>query len=242
MVLKMEMMRKTLCAVTVVAALLVSSAAFAQTADEIVNKNLAAKGGAEKLRALQTLRQTGSVTIQGMAATMTTSFKRPNMNRQEISIMGQNIVMVFDGSKGFMSNPMAGSEPMAMPPEQVEMMKDQSDFDGPLLDYKAKGYMVDLVGLEDLDGKKVFHLRVQRKTLPPQDLYLDSTSYLEQKMSTTVPGSGVMEVIFGDYRTVSGFTMPHSLKSVAAGMTVSEMKIDKIEFNVKLDDATFKIK
>ena len=61
-------------------------------------------------------------------------------------------------------------------------------------------------------------------------------------MSTTVPGSGVMEVIFGDYRTVDGFTMPHSLKSVAAGMTVSEMKIDKIEFNVKLDDATFKIK
>jgi hypothetical protein len=97
--------------------------------------------------------------------------------------------------------------------------------------------MVDLVGLEDLDGKKVYHLRVQRKTLPPQDLYLDSTSYLEKKMSTTVPGSGVMEVIFGDYRTVDGFTMPHSLKSVAAGMTVSEMKIDKIEFNVKLDDA-----
>ena len=78
MVRKMEMMRKTFCAATVVAALLVSSAAYAQTADEIVTKNLAAKGGAEKLRALQTLRQTGTVTIQGMAATMTTSFRRPS--------------------------------------------------------------------------------------------------------------------------------------------------------------------
>jgi outer membrane lipoprotein-sorting protein len=237
------MIRKTVFALTAVVALLfVSASASAQTVDEIIAKNLAAKGGAEKLRALQTLRQTGSVTMQGMNATMTTSFKRPSMNRQEITIMGQNIVMVFDGSKGWMLNPMVGTEPMQMPPEQVEMMKDQSDFDGPLLDYKARGFQVELVGVEDVGGKKGFHLRVSRKTLPPQDLYLDFTTYLEIKMSTTVPGSGVMEVQFGDYRTVDGLTMPYSLKSLAAGMTVSEMKIDKIEFNVKLDDATFKIK
>lgn len=237
------MIRKTVFALTAVVALLfISASASAQTVDEIIAKNLAAKGGAEKLRALQTLRQTGSITIQGMNATMTTSFKRPSMNRQEITIMGQNIVMVFDGTKGWMLNPMVGTEAMQMPVEQVEMMKDQSDFDGPLLDYKARGFQVELVGVEDVGGKKGFHLRVARKTLPPQDLYLDTTTYLEIKMSTTVPGSGVMEVQFGDYRTVDGLTMPYSLKSLAAGMTVSEMKIDKIEFNVKLDDATFKIK
>lgn len=237
------MIRKSLVVLSACAVVLLShTAVFAQSVDDLVSRNLAAKGGAEKLRALQTLRQTGSITMQGMNATMTTAFKRPNMNRQEINVMGQTMVMVFDGTKGAMLNPMVGPDPIAMPAEQVGMMKDQSDFDGPLLDYKAKGYVIDLVGNETLDDKPVFHLRISRKTLPPQDVYLDGATYLETKMSTTVPGSGVMEVKFGDYRTVDGLTMPYSMQSFAAGMMVSEMKIDKIEFNVPLDNALFKIK
>lgn len=237
------MIRKSLVLLSACAVVLLSyTTAFAQSVDDIVARNLAAKGGAEKLRALQTLRQTGSITMQGMNATMTTSFKRPNMNRQEIVVMGQAMVMVFDGAKGFMLNPMVGPDPIAMPAEQADMMKDQSDFDGPLLDYKTKGYVVEFIGNETMDDKPVFHLRVSRKTLPPQDLYLDGVTYLETKMSTTIPGSGVMEVKFGDYRTVDGLTMPYSMQSYAASMMVSEMKIDKIEFNVKLDDALFKIK
>ncbi len=237
------MIRKRLVVLSAAAVvLLLHTAAFAQSVDDIVARNLAAKGGADKLRALQTLRQTGSITMQGMNARMTTSFKRPYMNRQEIDVMGQTMVMVFDGTKGAMLNPMVGPDPIAMPPEQVEMMKDQSDFDGPLLDYKAKGYVIDFVGNETLDDKPVFHLRISRKALPPQDLYLDGTTYLETKMSTTVPGSGVMEVKFGDYRTVDGLTMPYLLQSFAGNMMVSEMKIDKIEFNVKLDDSLFRIK
>jgi len=237
------MIRKSLVVFSACAVVLLSSTAvFAQSVDDIVSRNLAAKGGADKLRALQTLRQTGTVTMQGMNATMTTSFKRPNMNRQEINVMGQTMVMVFDGTTGAMLNPMVGPNPIAMPAEQVDMMKDQSDFDGPLLDYKAKGYVIDLVGNETLDDKPVFHLRISRKTLPPQDLYLDGATYLETKMSTTIPGSGVMEVKFGDYRTVNGLTMPYSMQSFAAGMMVSEMKIDKIEFNVPLDNSLFKIK
>ncbi len=237
------MIRKRLVVLSAAAVvLLLHTAAFAQSVDDIVARNLAAKGGADKLRALQTLRQTGSITMQGMNARMTTSFKRPYMNRQEIDVMGQTMVMVFDGTKGAMLNPMVGPDPIAMPPEQVEMMKDQSDFDGPLLDYKAKGYVIDFVGNETLDDKPVFHLRISRKALPTQDLYLDGTTYLETKMSTTVPGSGVMEVKFGDYRTVDGLTMPYLLQSFAGNMMVSEMKIDKIEFNVKLDDSLFRIK
>lgn len=156
--------------------------------------------------------------------------------------MGQTMVMVFDGTKALMVNPMVGPDPVEMPSEQAEMIKDQSDFDGPLLDYKAKGTAVELVGVETVDGAKVFHLRVSRKTLPPQDLYLDGTTYLETKLVTNVPGSGVMELVFGDYRTVDGMAVPFSVKTIAGGMTVSELKLDRIEFNVKLDDAIFRIK
>jgi len=237
------MIRKTVLMCAAAAALLcVPSVTYAQTADEIVAKNIAAKGGEAKLKAVQTLRQTGTITIQGQTAQVTTLSKRPNLSRQEINIMGQTITMAFDGEKAWMLNPMVGPEPMEIPAEQVAMIKDQTDIDGPLMDYKSKGSTVELVGLEDAGGKKAFHLRVTRKSLPPADLFIDATTYLDLKTVTTIPGSGTMETAFSDYRTVDGMMVPFSVKSVAAGMTVSEMKVDKVEFNVTLPADAFKIK
>jgi len=237
------MVRKTLIAFAATAALFcLSSVASAQTVDEVVAKNLAAKGGLEKLKAIQTLRSTGSMSAQGQSVTMTIMSKRPNLSRQEITMGPQTMVMAFDGTNARMINPMVSPTPVDMPAEQIEMIKDQSDIDGPLIDYKTKGSTIELVGIEMVDGKKTFHLRISRKTLPAQDVYLDGVTYLQTKVSTTVPGSGVIETQFGDYRTVEGMTMPYSIKTVAAGMTLNEMKLEKIEVNVKLDDAIFKIK
>jgi outer membrane lipoprotein-sorting protein len=237
------MVRKTLIAVAAVTALFcLSSSAFAQTVDEIVAKNLAAKGGIEKLKSIQSLRSTGTMSAQGQMVTITSSAKRPNMTRQEILMGGQTMLMVFDGTTARMINPMVSPTPVDMPAEQLEMIKDQSDIDGPLVDYKAKGYQIEFVGAEMVDGKKALHLRIHRKSMPVQDVYLDSVTYLEAKVSTSVPGSGVIETQFGDYRAVDGMTMPFSIKTVAAGMTLNEMKLTKIEVNVKLDDAIFKIK
>ena len=237
------MNRKFTSAFAAIAAVLcLSSAAFAQSADELIAKNLEAKGGLDKLKAIQTMRSTGTMTAQGQSVGVTFYSKRPNMTRQEIVMGTQTMLMVFDGVTARMVNPMLGPTPMDIPGEQVEMIKDQSDIDGPLVDYKAKGSVVDLVGTEMVDGKKMFHLRVTRKSLPIQDVYLDGTTYLETKVSTAVPGSGVFETQFSDYRTVSGTTMPFLVKTVAAGMTLNETKIEKIEINLKLDDALFRIK
>lgn len=226
----------------VAAVLCVSSAAYAQTVDEVVAKNIAAKGGEAKLRDVETLRQSGTINLQGQTAQIMTAAKRPNLSRQEISIMGTTLTMVFDGTKAWMLNPMVGPDPIEMPAEQAEMIKDQADIDGPLMDYKSKGSTVELVGLEDVDGKKAYHLRISRKGLPPQEIFIDATTYLDLKAVTVVPGSGTMEVVFGDYRSVGGMMVPFSVKSTAAGMTISELKLDKVEFNVPLPPDTFKIK
>ena len=236
------MIRKTVLMCAAAAALLVPSATYAQTADEIVAKNIAAKGGEAKLKSVQTLRQRGTITIQGQTAQLMSVAKRPNLSRQEINIMGTTITMAFDGSKAWMLNPMVGPEPVEMPAEQAEMIKDQADIDGPLMDYKAKGSMVELVGLEDAGGKKAFRLRVTRKGLPPTEIFIDSTTYLDIKAVSTVPGSGTMELVFGDYRSVDGMMVPFSVKSTAAGMTVSELKLDQVEFNITLPPDSFKIK
>ena len=237
------MIRKSLMFLSVCAALLcLSSSVSAQTVDEIIQKNLAAKGGIEKLKAIQTLRSTGTMLAQGQTVTITVTSKRPNLTRQEIVMGGQTMLLVFDGTTARMVNPMVSPTPVDMPTEQLEMIKDQSDIDGPLVDYKAKGSQIEFVPADTPDGKKFLHLRIHRKSMPVQDVYLDSVTYLESKVTTEVPGSGVFETQFGDYRAVEGMTMPFSVKTVAAGMTLNEMKLTKIEVNVKLDDAVFKIK
>ena len=237
------MVRKTLIAVAAVAALFcLSSSASAQTVDEIIQKNLAAKGGIEKLKSIDSLRSTGTMVAQGQTVTMTVTSKRPNKTRQEIVMGAQTMLMVFDGTNARMVNPMVSPTPIDMQPEQVEMIKDQSDIDGPLVDYKAKGHQIEFVGAEMVAGKKLLHLRIFRKAMPVQEVYLDSETYLETSVKTEVPGSGVFETQFGDYRTVEGMTMPFSIKTVAAGMTLNEMKLTKIEVNPKLDDSVFTIK
>ena len=225
-----------------VVCLIFSAPVYAQSADEIVAKNIAAKGGEARLKAVQTVRQSGNLNIQGQNAQLTVMTKRPNLSRQDIIINGITISMAFDGTNAWMHNPMVSGAVTEMPAEQAEMIKDQADIDGPLLDYKAKGSTVELIGLEDANGKKAFHLRVSRKALPPTELYIDSTTFLEVKTVNTVPGTGTLEIIFGDYRTVDGLTVPFSVKSTAAGMTISDLKLDKVEFNVNLPADTFKIK
>jgi len=237
------MIRKTVLLCAAAALLLCAPvSSFAQSAEDIVAKNLAAKGGEAKLKAVQSVRQSGTINIQGQSAQMSSITKRPNLTRQDINMMGTTISMAFDGTKGWMLNPMMGAEPVELPAEQIDMVKDQSDIDGPLVDYKAKGSTVELVGLEDAGGKKAFHLRVTRKGLPPLELFIDSTTYLDAKAVTSLPGSGTIEVTFGDYRAVDGLMVPFSVKSAAAGMTISELKLDKVEFNVTLPPDAFKIK
>ena len=237
------MFRKTLIVSTaLVVCFIASASAYAQNVDEIITKNIAAKGGEAKLKAVQTVRQSGTLNIQGQSAQLTVVTQRPNLSRQDISINGITISMAFDGTKAWMLNPMAGADVVEMPAEQAEMIKDQADIDGPLVDYKVKGSTVELVGLEDANGKKAFHLRVSRKGLPPTEVFIDSTTYLDVKTVNSVPGSGTMEIVFGDYRTIDGMTVPFSVKSSAAGMVVSELKLDKVEFNVSLPADIFKIK
>jgi len=134
--------------------LFVPLAVAAQTADEIVKKTLDARGGVEKIKAVQSQRISGHVSFtQGMEGTFVVELKRPLKMHVEISVEGQKVIRVYDGkSSGWMINPFAESKDVQpLPPEELKNISDESDFDGPLVDYKAKGNQIELVGKEKLD-------------------------------------------------------------------------------------------
>ncbi len=224
----------------VVGLALAAPRASAQSVDEIVARNVAAKGGAEKIKAVQSVKQTSHIKIQGMSATMTTYFKRPNLSRQEMNIAGAQIVAAFDGTTAWGINPMTGqTAPQALPAQSAEQVRKDADFDPPLLDYKTKGTKVEFVGTEPAGGGKSYlHLRVTDKLGTVTQVYLDSTTALEAKVVSAGP-TGPIETTLGDYRDVNGLKMPFAIKTTAGGVVAADVTVDAIQFNIDMPATLF---
>ena len=219
----------------------------AQTADAVIAKNQEAQGGLAKLKAVQSVRMTGKMTIgPGMDAPIVLEMTRPKQMRIDIAVQGMTISQAYDGTTGWMINPMSGrTEPEALPSEMLKLVDEQADMDGPLMDYKAKGNTVELLGTEKAEGADCYKLKITLKNGDVRTLYIDKDSYLlvKQESKTMMRGSEQLgDTIVGDYKEVSGLIMAHSIDTGQAGQPVRQkMTIDKIEVNVPIDDARFKM-
>jgi outer membrane lipoprotein-sorting protein len=242
------------------AALLSGGVAHAQTVDEVIAKNLAARGGVEKLKAMTSVKITGDVEQQGSKIHIVTWAKRPNYMRREMdatppppapgraSIPGSTgpvkAVVGFDGSTVWMINPMLTNGPQAITGPQADMAKGDADFDSPLLDYKAKGHTIELAGKANISGKPAYHLKITKKNGLVQDYYLDVETSLEVRFATTVDQGGVKAEVATDlsnYKSVDGLTIPFTMKQSVNGTQLAQVTISSWEVNVPMDDALFKM-
>jgi outer membrane lipoprotein-sorting protein len=229
-------------AATVLLAVLAAAPVSAQTADEIVARNIAAKGGESVLKSTTTVRTTGTGSVQGAQVTVTTSSKRPYFMRNEMALGEQKMIQGFDGETLWMSA--AGMPAQALPKgPQTDALKQSSQIDSPLLDYKAKGTRIELGEPMAVDGKRLHHLVVTPKSGPVMHYYVDPDTHLEARMVMTVedPQKMTMEMRFSDYKTVEGRTMPFTVTQFVNGNQVGQMKFEKVEFNVPLDDSIFRM-
>ena len=225
--------------------ILFSTHIFSQTVDEIISKNIETKGGLQKLKSIKSMKMTGEVFTGGFEMSMTLWAKRPNKSRMETVFQDQKTVQAYDGEKAWQINPFMGSnEPQEIKGLQAEDLKEKADFDEPLIDYKKKGHKVEFMGKEDLEGTEVYKLKVIMKSGRVVYIYLDTDSCIELKQSTTLNYQGteyLVETIFGDYKEVGGIMMPHSIETRINGQTQAQITIEKVEFNIEIDDSLFKM-
>jgi len=239
------MLRKLLGVVALI--LLIAVPATAQTVDDILAKNTNAKGGLAKLKAVNTMRATGKVTIgPGMEAPITFEQKRPNSIRVEVVVQGMTIVQAYDGKVGWILNPMSGrKDPEPMPSEMLKNMEEQADVDGPFIDYKAKGSTVELMGKEKADGADCYKIKVTLKSGDTRTYFIDAENYLEVKVEskTTVRGTETEgDTIIGDWKEVAGMMMPFSMDAGQKGAPARQkITLEKIEVNPAIDGARFKM-
>jgi outer membrane lipoprotein-sorting protein len=220
-------------------------AAAAQTADEVVKKALDARGGIEKIKAVRSERISGRVSFgQGAEGTFVVELKRPLKMRAEISIEGQKIVRVYDGkSSGWMINPFSeNKEAQPLSPEDLRNISDESDFDGPLVDYKAKGNQIELAGKEKLDDKPVYRLKLTNKNGDVRFYFIDATTFLLLKWEGTRKMEDQelpWESFSSDFREVQGLKYAFRIDQGSPGEFKQILTAEKIEIDPAIKDSRF---
>lgn len=226
---------------------LLAAPASAQTAEEIVAKYIKTVGGAEKIQAVKTLRKMGIFNGGGgFEAPILEENKRANMVRQEFSLQGLTAVNAYDGKTGWKIEPWQGKkDPEPLGEEETKQIVEDSDFDGPLVNYQQKGNKIEFVGMEPVEGTDAFKLKVTLASGDVRYYFMDTDYYVPIKIETKRMIRGAereYETSLGDYKEVNGWYMPFSVESnVKGNSNRAKVTYQKIEANVPMDDARFRM-
>lgn len=219
----------------------VSISSYAQTVDEIVDKHIAAMGGADKLKGVSTIVIERTLAVQNMEIPNKTTVVVGKALRTESSVMGNSMVQVVEGATGWMIRPamMGGTgDPEDMPAEMVKQQAGQLDPFGELYNYKEKGNKVELVGKEKVEKDDAYHLKVTTKDGQVMEQYIDANTFMLTKLKTTINGQDG-EIMFSDYKEVEGIKMANTM-DMTSQMGALTFITNKVTVNAKVDEAIFK--
>ena len=231
--------------------LIASTAASAQTVDEIVSRHIEARGGYARLKAIQTMKITRTITTPFSDIKVVIYRKRPHLYRAEQAPAGQppvpraiNTDVAWDMVQG---------KVVPRPAHAFGEARDiDGDFDGLLVDWKAKGHSVTLEGKEQLPGGETYKLRVTTKSGVVRDVYLDAKTYLDRRHTgvftiyhpTDRARDRTFNIVvdFGGWREVDGVKFPFDIQEERTSKEPVQSFVtytEKIELNVPMDDALF---
>ena len=234
------------------ALLFFSSLLRAQTADDVINAYLKARGGLAKIKGVQTERVTATITLQpGTDGALIYERKRPLKMHMEIITGGHSFLRIYNGkSAGWIYNPFV-SNPVVQPMSETDLLgvAEESDLDGPFVDYKAKGNQIEYAGKEEVEGKSVQKLKLTSKQGDICYFYFDASTGLilkwegTRKVKDRVSGKNVdipWQNFFRDFHEVDGLKYPYLVESGAVdGSQTQQIVTTKIEINIPIDDSEF---
>jgi hypothetical protein len=219
----------------------------APTLDDLVAKNVEAKGGAQALKSLQSLKLTGKLIVNEgqLQLGYSETKKRPDAVRSEFALQGMTAVQAYDGKDGWRISPFQGrKDPEKMSADDVRPLMEEAEIDGPLVDWKSKGSTLEYLGREDVDGTSAYKIKVVRKNGDVSFVYLDPDHFLEIRILTQRVRHGAQEETetdVGDYEKIGGVFIPFSVEAGHKGdPDKQKVVIEKAEANVPVDDAVFK--
>ena len=227
-----------------ITALLNTVSVKAQTADEIISKHIQAIGGKDKISQVKTLYLEGAMQVMGNEAPTTTYVINGKALKSEVNFNGQKIIQVVTDKSGWAVNPMQGqSDPTPLPDDQLKAAQEELDLGGQLFNYAAKGYKVELLGKEDVNGSSTFKIKVTSASATQNTYYIDATTYYIDKTVTVASVNGQSaetSSVYSDYqKTDVGYVIPYKTElTLPQGFTLTTI-VKKAELNKEIDPTIF---
>lgn len=218
-------------------------AALAMDADELIAKNTEAIGGLEKIKSIKSMFIEGNILAQGMEIPFSMTQKHPNKMVIKATVMGMTMTQCFADGEGWSINPMMGAtEPQPMPEMEAKSFALQADMEGPLIDYKKKGYTVEYIGEEDVEGTPAHRISLDTHDGIVMDFYMDTEFFLVilQEGRMSVDGNDILsQTYMSDFQEVDGLIIPYAVETKMSGMTVSSIMFKTVVLNGDVDDSIF---
>ena len=219
----------------------------APSVDDIVARHVAAVGGLDKIRSIQTLRERGHITAGAdRQALVLRERKRPDRTRFELTTQGVTAVFVSNGEQGWKVSPFDNDvEPTPLAEEAVAEASEQADIEGPLVDWKQKGHTIELVGTATVRGREAYKVKLTLASGDVRHEYIDVKTMLRTRTESTRTVRGrplEIETTYSDYKKVGGVQFPHLVEVVAAGRPqMLRVLVERIEVNPTIADARFEM-
>ncbi len=222
------------------------AAAPALSADALIARHVQARGGLAALRAINSLEMSGTMRPGGYDVELVfhETIARPGKVRIDATIQGLTVVQVYDGAGGWQIQPFQGrKDPESLPSDDAKTLEEEADFEGALIDAKAKGATVESLGDIDVDGAPTHALRVTLKNGDQETWFLDPDAMLTVRLVTRqlVRGAETLtQTDFGDYEKVAGVYFPFEIATGPKGSSAQQrITYTKVLANVPVDNGIF---
>jgi len=233
------MKRLLLSAVCFLAVIIIN----AQSLEDIIN-NYTVANKLDRISEFKTIKITARTSMMGMDMPMEIWMKNPNKIKTVTSFNGQDIIQAFDGEKGFMINPMTGSNnAVEMTSEQIKDVARNNIFQNYMVNYLKNGKLA-LEGEDNVNGKPAFKVKADLDGTNKAYMYIDKSTFLLLKTVADLNQGGMavtVESFPTDYTETSGIFLPMKTTTTASGMEIVTT-FTKVEVDIPIEDSVFKIK
>ena len=228
---------------------LAATALRAQTVDELVAKNLAARGGVERLEQARSERLRGRITMDGVEGTLRLERLRVGDTREirsEVTVEGRSYVRGFDGVLAWSQTGTDGEgwlQARRLHGDDVDTLREDAEFDDGLLDVRERSATVRYDGRAAMDGKRLYKVMLRLKDGNVFYCFLDPDSWLETRRTggRVIGGrEALIDWTFGDYRESGGMQAPFRVESVSRDTGERQLiQVERIEWNLGLGEERF---
>jgi len=218
-------------------------------AAEIADKNIAARGGQDAWKKIQSIAWVGhidSTHAPQPSMPFVLEMKRPNKTRFEINAQTQKSVRIFDGTQGWKLLMTSNGKPNLQPytDEELEFARHGFGIDSLLMNYQSQGISLSLEGVDDIEGRQAYRLAAMLPSGGLQHVWIDTQSFLDIKYdrkSITAYGQPItVPMFYRNYQTIGDLRLPLLIETgTGTGQKSDNMVIDKVLLNPPLEDALF---